>query len=251
MVLANIGVREDCEIRTRMVSNRQEEDVREQGDRDKPYTGETFQAAGDNRLSFPIICLGISVLIVGRSLPRVGGFGTCVLLIFAMLMPIQCARHDSESILFDFESEKELDQFSWHCHTLFALSDKHATHGAQSLKLILFPSDYPGTTPEIILRNWRKYRSFVFDVYNQEERDVPLTVRIDDKQVGPDYGDRYNTTIILSPGPHRLILPLDQLIASGTRRRIDLDKVRHVFLFVQRPRAKTTLYLDYFRLTSE
>ena len=67
-----------------------------------------------------------------------------ILLMFVWLSAGHCTKPESEKILFDFESDSELDRFHWQCHTLFSLSDEHATHGKKSLKLELFPSDYPG-----------------------------------------------------------------------------------------------------------
>ena len=49
-----------------------------------------------------------------------------------------------EIVLFDFESDSELDQVHWKCHTLMSVCDQNVTHGKGSLKLELFPSDYPG-----------------------------------------------------------------------------------------------------------
>ena len=44
----------------------------------------------------------------------------------AIIFPVR------ESILFDFESDRELDRVHWKCHTLMSISDQHSTHGKGS-----------------------------------------------------------------------------------------------------------------------
>jgi hypothetical protein len=155
---------------------------------------------------------------------------------------------DPEKILFDFESDSELDRFHWKCHTLFSLSDEHATEGRKSLKMELFPSDYPGLTPKLTINDWRAYRTFSFSVYNNQQKEIPLTVRIDDSKDHPDYPDRYNKTFNLVPGANTIVIPLNTLETSGTKRKLNLKSIYRSIIFIPGPHAKVVLYLDYLRL---
>jgi hypothetical protein len=92
-------------------------------------------------------------------------------------------------MLFDFEFDAELDNLLWKCHTLFSLSEKYASHGNKSLKLELYPSDYPGFRPVINERDWRKYRGLGFDIYNPEKEAVEILIRIDDSNDYPGGAD--------------------------------------------------------------
>jgi hypothetical protein len=165
-----------------------------------------------------------------------------------LVVAASCRTEKRERVLFDFESDSELDQFHWKCHTLFSLSGEHATHGRQSLKMELFPDDYPGIAPMISGTDWRGFRALEFDVYNTERSEVPLTVRIDDRKDYPDYEDRYNKTFSLAPGHNAISIPFDGLVASGTGHPLNLKNIYRVLMFVVKPQHKVTLHFDYLRL---
>ena len=167
-----------------------------------------------------------------------------------LLILVACHRGiPAERVLFDFESDSELDRFHWRCHTLFSLSDEHVTHGARSLRLELYPSDYPGLKPMLEENDWRGYKALCFDIYNPDEKELRISVRIDDREDYPNYDDRYNRTFILRPGMNRMRISLDTLVTSGTRRKLDLSKIYRVVIFVARPERRVVLYVDYLRLT--
>lgn len=153
-----------------------------------------------------------------------------------------------ELVLFDFESDADLDRFHWKCHTLFSLSNENATHGVKSLRLELHPSDYPGLAPKLDLNDWKGYKTFSFDIYNTMNVDASITVRIDDKKDFPNYKDRYNKSFILKPGLNRLNIPLNSLITSRTQRTLDLKNIYRFLIFMAHPQKKHILYIDYIRL---
>jgi hypothetical protein len=173
-----------------------------------------------------------------------------ILLIF-FIMTIGCHGPTQETlVLFDFESDSDLDRLHWKCHTLLSLSDEHATHGKRSLKLELFPSEYPGLSPVLGMSDWQGYKSLGFDMFNSEKKDVRIIVRIDDSKDALDYADRYNHGFVLQPGLNLMNIPLDDLITSGTNRKLDLNNIRGLVLFMASPVDKVTLYVDYMRLES-
>jgi hypothetical protein len=172
-----------------------------------------------------------------------------ILLVLIWLSASHCTKPESEKILFDFESDSELDRFHWQCHTLFSLSDEHRVHGGKSLKLELFPSDYPGLAPKLANNDWRGYKVFSFDVYNARSITSPLTVRIDDSKDDLEYADRYNKTFYLQPGANTVSVPIDTLITSGTNRKLNLKMIYRVLIFMVNPNEKVVLYFDYLRLT--
>ena len=153
-------------------------------------------------------------------------------------------------MLFDFESDAELDRFHWRCHTLFSLSNEHATNGKKSLRLELYPSDYPGLVPMIEKRDWGGYKALCFDIFNPEEKELRLSVRIDDRKDYPNYNDRYNKGFILKPGLNRMRIPLDTLVASGTGRKLNLRNICRLLIFMIRPQRRVVLFVDYLRLES-
>jgi hypothetical protein len=171
--------------------------------------------------------------------------------IFLLFFFLICSCHerpDQFTVLFDFESDSELDQLHWKCHTLMNLSEVHATHGSKCLKLELYPSEYPGLAPMLRNNNWQGYKSLGFDIFNPGGKEVKITIRIDDREETPEYKDRYNHDFVLEPGLNRINIPFDKLITSGTNRRLDLKKIYSLTIFVVGPSEKTTLYVDYVRL---
>jgi len=159
-----------------------------------------------------------------------------------------CSNLMGEKILFDFETDEEMDRFHWKCHTLFTLSDEHVTHGSKSLRLEFYPSEYPGLAPIIKNADWSKYRAFLFDVNNPQDWDILVSIRIDDKKDHPNYADRYNSSFIIMPGTNTITIPFDSLITSGTKRMLNLKMIYRVLVFMEQPKEKATLYFDYIRL---
>ena len=123
------------------------------------------------------------------------------------------------------------------------------SHGSKSLKLELYPSDYPGLTPVLKGNDWRGYKAFCFDIYNPENQEIRLVIRIDDLEDYPNHEERYNRSFILQPGMNHMSIALDTLVTSGTYRKLNLGNIHKVFIFMARPERKVILYVDYIRLT--
>jgi hypothetical protein len=152
-----------------------------------------------------------------------------------------------ECVLFDFESPSELDQLEWSCRILYSISQEHATHGSRSLEMQLYPAQYPGLTPILKKKNWNGYRALSFDIYNPQERELSIAVRIDDREY-PEYKDRFNKTFILRPGGNNVSIPFSTLITSGTHRQLKLGSIHKFIIFMTEPKERMVLYTDYIRL---
>jgi len=153
-----------------------------------------------------------------------------------------------EKILFDFETEGELDRIHWKCFTLYLLSKDHVTRGNRALRMELYPSNYPGFASEIDKRNWQGYKAFALDIYNPERKEILITVRIDDRKNSPEFRDRYNEKFVLEPGKNSILISTDTLRASGTKRKLDLHHIYKFYLFMVQPKTKHVLYMDNMRL---
>jgi hypothetical protein len=173
-----------------------------------------------------------------------------ILILIILIFTFGCRGNVSgEKVLFDFESGEELDRLNWSCHTVYSLSEQHYSNGLKSLKLELYPSDdYPGLSVTLKEKDWRGFRKFCFDIYNPESGNIQLSVRIDDLKKHPEYADRYNQKIILTPGDNKVCIHLDSLITSGTKRPMNLRTIYRFLIFQRHPQEKTVLYVDYLRL---
>ena len=173
------------------------------------------------------------------------------MVILTMFYLASCsAEVPAERLLFDFETDAELDQLHWKCYTLFSLSKEHVTHGTKSLRVELYPSDYPGLNPKLEINDWRKFKALYFDVYSPENEEIKIHIRIDDQKENPDYADRYNNQLILKPGQNRIRIPLGSLITSGTNRPLNLKKSQKLIIFMVRPQRRHILFIDHIRLVS-
>jgi hypothetical protein len=170
--------------------------------------------------------------------------------IFVSLLFLSCCQKESskEIILFDFESDSDLDQLYWNCHTLYSLSNDHATHGSRSLKMEVYPSDYPGLIPMLAVTDWRGYGEFCFDVYNPSNQALQIGVRIDDRKDYPDFADRYNKNFVVNKGNNHIVIPLETLISSGSNRPLNPAQIQRLFIFMRHPVKKTILYIDNLKV---
>ena len=174
-----------------------------------------------------------------------------IFMMVCLLALIGCQNNiQKELVLFDFESDKDLDRVHWKCHTLLSLSSEHATHGEKSLKLELYPSAYPGLNPVLDKWDWRDYSSLRLDFFNPGKEDISITVRIDDKGDADDYEDRYNRNFLLQPGINHIEILMNSLVTSGTNRQLDLRKIQKYLFFMVNPTQKVILYVDNIRLNA-
>jgi hypothetical protein len=173
---------------------------------------------------------------------------TLVFLTILVVFLCACEKTSDPWVLFDFESEKDLDRMHWKCFTLPAIASRHATHGEKALRIELFPSDYPGWYPKLDVRDWRGYRALRIDVFNPGSETFSITVRIDDRKKNPGYPDRHQAVFDLTPGANPIEIDLTRLQTSGTRRPIELESIHRFMIYTVSPREKKILYLDWIRL---
>jgi hypothetical protein len=169
-------------------------------------------------------------------------------LLFMLFLCCNPVKPAKEIILFSFESDKELDEVNWRCHSLMSISDLHATHGKSSLKLEMYPSTYPGFSPLLSINDWSKDNTLCFDVYNPDETERGITVRIDDTENNTEYKDRYNQGFVLKKGMNHIRIDMESLVTSGTGRMMNTSTIDKFLFFTHNPTEKVVLYIDHIRL---
>lgn len=155
-----------------------------------------------------------------------------------------------DMLLFDFESEADLDRIHWQCFVLYSLSDEHATHGENSLKIEFYPSAFPGFNPKLDRSDWRGYHAVEFDIFNPASETVAISLKIDDRPGPPAPAERFNRELQLVPGPNHIRIKLDE-VKTGSGRHLDQSRIAKVFLVHENLSQPMVLYLDRFRLTSK
>ena len=166
-----------------------------------------------------------------------------ILLAVVCLALAACERErKAELMLYDFNHEADLDNLSWSCRTLYALDERHAVSGF-SLRLEMYPADYPGLKSRRMENNWQGYRMLCLEIFNPGP-DLRLACRLDDRDDNPSYADRVNLPVYLHPGANRVRLDLTALRTSGTKRPLDLSHIYGMYFFLCSPPEKTTLFID-------
>jgi hypothetical protein len=173
-------------------------------------------------LSICIVCLA-GALSCGKAIPR-------------------------EPMSFAFETDGDLNRLRWHCKTLFSLSDEHATQGVHSLRMELYPSDFPRFEPAFEIYDWSGYQSLCFDIYNPERATSTIFLRINDRNDSPPYYDCYVAQFDLKPGQNTINLPLATLFTRGTGRPLNLKSIYKFVIYMVKPARMHILYLDNLRI---
>ena len=112
----------------------------------------------------------------------------------------------------------------------------------------------PGGYSSMILRepvpDWGAYRALRFEVFSTLDREVDLTVRIDDEIAirHPEFGERYQGEFTIGPGRNDIEIPLDEVREGPRERPLDLTRIRQLLVFDKFEGEPYSLYFDSFRL---
>jgi hypothetical protein len=154
----------------------------------------------------------------------------------------------NSSVLFDFESDEELNRLNWECHKWFELSDKHATSGRYSLKVSLPQGRYPGINFKEIKTDWSNYHYLKMDVFNPLNEEFNFHVRIDDNKSGLEYANRFDINFALNPGMNHISIPTDLIRTNIHHRPLNLKEIKKMIVFTYNNSKQRDLYLDNIRL---
>lgn len=154
----------------------------------------------------------------------------------------------SPKILFDFESESELEKLNWECHKWFELSEDHATSGKHSLRVILPPGQYPGINFEDMRKDWSDSKYLRMDIFNPSEESLKFNIRIDDNKSGWEYANRFDINFDLKPGLNQLSIPTDSIKTNIHHQPLNLKKIKRMIAFIPNNLQKREIYIDNIRL---
>jgi hypothetical protein len=154
----------------------------------------------------------------------------------------------SNQILFDFESESDLERLNWQCGRWFEFSNEHATSGKQSLRMILPVEQYPGIDFRGIKEDWSKKDSLRMDVFVPSKVNLTFHVRIDDNRSGSEYDNRFDIDFNLKDGMNHISIPFELIRTNINSRPLNLKKIKRMMVFIPNNTRKTELYIDNIRL---
>lgn len=154
----------------------------------------------------------------------------------------------AHNILFDFESEEELNHLNWECGKWFELSEENVTSGKYSLKVFLPLGQYPGINFQEFKEDWSKARFLRMEVFNSSEEPITFHIRIDDYKSGWEYANRFDMNIDLKEGMNYISIPTDSIRTNLYHRPLNLKKIKRMMVFIPNNNQKRELYLDNIRL---
>lgn len=153
-----------------------------------------------------------------------------------------CGQRPAGGLLFDFESEDDLAGLFWRCRTWVQISSENAPVGDGWLKAELQPGQYPGIRFQGFPPDWSGYGGLSFKAEVPEKHGQNLYVRIDDKESGPGYNDRFNMIFELKQGAKRYCAPF------GKNPPIRLGKIKLLMIYLYKQETPSVLFIDDIRL---
>jgi len=158
--------------------------------------------------------------------------------------PVEAPAH-GELILSDFETSSELGD-RWKTRDVTAeQSPEHAAHGRYAAKVTFSRGEAPSFSMEHYLEghrqrsNWRRFRTFSFNVYNAESSQQRLILQIKD-----GHDRRYKEDIFINGKSSQLI----SVRLEDLKEYLDLSHIVQIALFRWQPKSVATFYVDAFRL---
>ena len=164
------------------------------------------------------------------------------------LKPNDYSLSPKNDILFDFESDNDLEKLNWKCHKWYERSREHATSGQYSLRVELPPGQFPGILFNGIKNDWSKNKYLKMDVFNQSKDQLVFHIRIDDQKSGWDYAKRFDYNFALKPGMNHLSIPTDSIKTNIKPRPLDLKNIKRFMAFIPINPHRREFYIDNIRL---
>jgi len=174
-----------------------------------------------------------------------------VLNLFGSLRLTATQQHRStgkQNILFDFESEEELNRLNWECHKWFELSRENVTSGSYSLKVILPPGQYPGINFQGIQNDWSRFGNLKMDVFNPSKEEFKFHISIDDGQSGWEYADRFDIDFNLRPGRNPISISTEFIRTNIHHQPLNLKRIKRMIAFIPSNTQQREIYIDHMRL---
>jgi VanZ family protein len=98
----------------------------------------------------------------------------------------------------------------------------------------LLPGSTAGVSIDEPIPDWRSYRTLVINLRSRAPGSLPLTVRVYDRQYRGGDHNAFQQIVALTGSPQRIEIPLTAIESGPRSRKLDLQHVRGVSLFIWR-----------------
>ena len=155
-----------------------------------------------------------------------------------------------QMIISDFENTADVSKWDG-VPTKRVLAKDYFNQEGHWLKITYPKGDYPGLDAfRTIPRDWRKYQTLCFDIYNPSETVIQFGILIRD-ELGDNYPQRYDGEFGLKPGMNNFELNITGIKTNDKSRILQIDKMKELTLFLIQPPQDITLFLNNVRLERE
>lgn len=132
---------------------------------------------------------------------------------------------------------------------------EHATEGKSSGQMTFAGGKgFFDNWGRMLTKDWRGYASLRFDVFNPQDKPVPLELVLRD-QLASNVSDQVSArkTILaeLKSGPNQVVVNLRGITDDSGKRPLDLSFVFNAFFGLKDVTEDTTLYIDNIRLVQD
>lgn len=122
------------------------------------------------------------------------------------------------------------------------------TNKSMVAEVAFHPAPWPGIHAFDLRGDWQDYTNFKFDVFNPQNEALELVVRIHDASHNTEHNDRFNKTLSIKPGAKEISIPISKIENTRSGRKMKMNKIRVIMLYMSKPEEVYTLYFDNFRL---
>ncbi len=161
---------------------------------------------------------------------------------------------DDFPLLAGFEAADELARWDSDFVNRMRLDQDTVIEGVFSLFVEFGVSEYSDITLRALAGDWRGYDWLNFSIYNDQSDNLPIELKIFDTQHagnGYAYSDRFNRLLVLAPGWNDVEVSLQDIQNAARSRKVDLQNIAVVSLFVHRPSEPLRIYLDNIHLSKK
>lgn len=117
--------------------------------------------------------------------------------------------------------------------------------------VLTMPADrWPTFVLEEPYPDWTGYSALTFRVWSTEDAPLRLNLRVDDAEASRSRArkDRYQEPFTIEPGANDVVVPLEEIRRGPFERELDMDEIRRILIYADKPDHPITLYIDDFRL---
>ncbi len=152
-------------------------------------------------------------------------------------------------VLSDFETKSEISR--WKRPEQFKLQQEIVRHGHYSARVQLSTAPYSGIRLFYFPGDWRGYDFLKFSVYNPDNSNLFLHVRLNDKEhrlAKARFSDRFHKEIVVTPGWNDFSISLAEVKNAPEKREMNMAEIDGFGLFVVKQSVDKFIYIDYLRL---